>query len=161
MQSESSVTVAEMAAGSLAAVRVFERLRIDYCCGGKRPLADVCREKGLVPTRWTGGAAADPLFAGFSEPETVFHWHGETFNLPDGAEWLAWSDRCRHQAFRFGSNVYRLQFHLEVTPDMIRDWIRQPANSRDVNSLSVPIEPLEGGERLLEVGRSCSITGAR
>lgn len=47
MQSESSVTVAEMAAGSLAAVRVFERLGIDYCCGGKRPLVDVCREKGL------------------------------------------------------------------------------------------------------------------
>ena len=39
-------TVSEIAAGSLAAVRVFERLGIDYCCGGKRPLADVCREKG-------------------------------------------------------------------------------------------------------------------
>jgi len=42
-------TVAEIAASSLAAVRVFERLGIDYCCGGKRPLADVCREKGLDP----------------------------------------------------------------------------------------------------------------
>jgi regulator of cell morphogenesis and NO signaling len=40
------VTVAEIAANSLAAVRVFERLGIDYCCGGKRPLADVCQEKG-------------------------------------------------------------------------------------------------------------------
>ncbi|MCC7234336.1 MAG: iron-sulfur cluster repair di-iron protein [Bryobacterales bacterium] len=39
-------TVAEIAAGSIAAVRVFEKLGIDYCCGGKRPLADVCREKG-------------------------------------------------------------------------------------------------------------------
>jgi regulator of cell morphogenesis and NO signaling len=39
-------TVSEIAAGSLATVRVFERLGIDYCCGGKRPLADVCREKG-------------------------------------------------------------------------------------------------------------------
>jgi regulator of cell morphogenesis and NO signaling len=38
--------VSEIAAGSLAAVRVFERLGIDYCCGGKRPLADVCQEKG-------------------------------------------------------------------------------------------------------------------
>ncbi len=44
---ESSVTVADIAASSLAAVRVFERLGIDYCCGGKRPLAEVCREKGL------------------------------------------------------------------------------------------------------------------
>jgi regulator of cell morphogenesis and NO signaling len=47
MQTESNLTVAEMAANSLAAVRVFERLGIDYCCGGKRLLADVCREKGL------------------------------------------------------------------------------------------------------------------
>ncbi len=39
-------TVAEIAANSLEAVRVFERLGIDYCCGGKRPLADVCSEKG-------------------------------------------------------------------------------------------------------------------
>ncbi len=39
-------TVSDIAANSLAAVRVFERLGIDYCCGGKRPLADVCRDKG-------------------------------------------------------------------------------------------------------------------
>lgn len=47
MPTESGVTVAEMAASSLPAVRVFERLGIDYCCGGKRPLGEVCREKGL------------------------------------------------------------------------------------------------------------------
>jgi regulator of cell morphogenesis and NO signaling len=41
-----NTTVAEMAASSLAAVRVFEKFGIDYCCGGKRPLAEVCREKG-------------------------------------------------------------------------------------------------------------------
>ena len=46
MQTIENITVAEIAAGSLAAVRVFERLGIDYCCGGKRPLIDVCRQKG-------------------------------------------------------------------------------------------------------------------
>lgn len=45
--SEANRTVAEIAAQSLAAVKVFERHGIDYCCGGKRPLADVCNEKGL------------------------------------------------------------------------------------------------------------------
>lgn len=45
----SNVTVAELAARSLAAVGVFERLGIDYCCGGHRPLGDACREKGLDP----------------------------------------------------------------------------------------------------------------
>jgi regulator of cell morphogenesis and NO signaling len=46
MQAIQDATVAEIAANSLAAVRVFERLGIDYCCGGKRPLADACRDKG-------------------------------------------------------------------------------------------------------------------
>lgn len=44
---DSTRTVAEIAAESLGAVKVFERMGIDYCCGGKRPLADVCREKGF------------------------------------------------------------------------------------------------------------------
>jgi regulator of cell morphogenesis and NO signaling len=44
-----NTTVAELAATSLAAVRIFEKLGIDYCCGGKRPLADVCRDKGYDP----------------------------------------------------------------------------------------------------------------
>jgi regulator of cell morphogenesis and NO signaling len=46
METVAATTVRDIAANSLAAVRVFEKLGIDYCCGGKRPLADVCREKG-------------------------------------------------------------------------------------------------------------------
>ena len=46
MHTNENTTVAEIAAASLAAVRVFERLEIDYCCGGKRPLAEVCHQKG-------------------------------------------------------------------------------------------------------------------
>jgi regulator of cell morphogenesis and NO signaling len=46
--SESS-TVRDLAANSLAAVKIFEKLGIDYCCGGKRPLAEVCWEKGYDP----------------------------------------------------------------------------------------------------------------
>jgi regulator of cell morphogenesis and NO signaling len=49
MRLSENTTVAELAANSLAAVRVFERLGIDYCCGGKRPLADVCKDKGYDP----------------------------------------------------------------------------------------------------------------
>lgn len=46
METVAAPTVRDIAANSLAAVRVFEKFGIDYCCGGKRPLADVCREKG-------------------------------------------------------------------------------------------------------------------
>jgi regulator of cell morphogenesis and NO signaling len=49
MQPTTVPTIRDIAANSLAAVRVFEKFGIDYCCGGKRPLADACREKGYNP----------------------------------------------------------------------------------------------------------------
>lgn len=53
---------------------------------------------------------------------SVFQWHEDTFSLPAGAVLLASSEKCRHQAFVVGSNIWALQFHLEVTPAMIEDW---------------------------------------
>lgn len=47
---------------------------------------------------------------------TVFHWHADTFELPEGAVLLASSDACANQAFQFGERVIALQCHLEVTP---------------------------------------------
>jgi GMP synthase-like glutamine amidotransferase len=47
----------------------------------------------------------------------VFHWHGDTFDLPDGAVHLARSEACENQAFQFDKAVIGLQFHLETTPE--------------------------------------------
>jgi hypothetical protein len=53
----------------------------------------------------------------------VFHWHGDTFTLPNEAEILSESD-LYIQAFRF-KNAIGIQFHLEVTKNMIQNWIRK------------------------------------
>ncbi|PVV07411.1 MAG: amidotransferase [gamma proteobacterium symbiont of Ctena orbiculata] len=52
----------------------------------------------------------------FPEEAVVFHWHGETFDLPSGATQIAANKVCRNQAFQIGANVIGLQFHLETTP---------------------------------------------
>ena len=55
----------------------------------------------------------------------VFQWHGETFDLPASAVRLASSELYENQAFRLGKNIYALQFHIEVTGDMIFKWLEE------------------------------------
>ena len=94
-------------------------------------------EIGWEPVWLTDAARDDALFGGMSSPETFFHWHGETFDLPAGSEWLAYSEKCRHQAYRYGRKVYGVQFHPEITAEMIVDWCLQPVNCGDVAEAGV------------------------
>jgi len=52
----------------------------------------------------------------------VLHWHGETFDLPEGTKLLAGSKRYPHQAFSYGKNILALQFHPEVTQRGLERW---------------------------------------
>ena len=62
-------------------------------------------------------------------PESlVFHWHGETFDLPAGAVRLARSPACENQAFQVGRNVVALQFHLETTPANVEALVEHCRN---------------------------------
>ncbi len=81
------------------------------------------REIGWWPVEQTKVAAA----AGFEllpQNYVAFHWHGDTFDLPDGAMHLAENTTCQHQAFTLAGQVIGLQFHLEITPDSARDLIK-------------------------------------
>ena len=61
------------------------------------------------------------LFSGMTSPLSVFHWHGDTFDIPEKATRLAHSD-LYNQAFRYGSAV-GLQFHLEVDKETVLTWL--------------------------------------
>jgi GMP synthase (glutamine-hydrolysing) len=118
---------------------------------GGRVYRNPVKEIGWYPVWWREAAGRDTLLAGLSGPETVFHWHGETFDLPPGAEWLARSEACPHQAFRVGGGIYGFQFHLEVTPAMIADWVAQELNSGDVRQLAALPDPYANAHRLSQL----------
>ena len=100
------------------------------------------KEIGWYPLMRESGAAGDPMFELFGQTETVFQWHGDTFTLPNGAVRLASSPLCQEQAFRYGDNVYGLQFHVEVTEAIIRAWMRVPVNKAELESLRGVIDPM-------------------
>ncbi len=86
------------------------------------------KEIGWYRVDITPGGMKDPLMStlavdGTSKAE-VFQWHGDTFDLPRGAELLASSELFPNQAFRYSDRVYALQFHIEVTPTIVLDWLK-------------------------------------
>ena len=120
---------------------------------GARVFHNPVKEIGWGPVDFTEHARRDPLFHGFQKPETIFHWHSETFELPPGAELLASSSVCPHQAYRVGDRVYGFQFHLEVTPEMIAGWCLEDANCGDMRELAEPIDAYAHSGRMGEMAR--------
>jgi GMP synthase (glutamine-hydrolysing) len=96
---------------------------------GARVFANKQREVGWHPISMTEAAKSDPYFSKLPQTLTVLHWHGDTFELPSGAVHLAQSAPCENQAFRWGDNVYALQFHIEATPSMLRAWCSSEAGA--------------------------------
>jgi GMP synthase (glutamine-hydrolysing) len=119
-------------------------------------------EIGWYDIKLTDAAERDAMFGELNPVETVFHWHSDTFDLPAGADLLARSERTERQAFRYGRVIYGVQFHLEVTPQMIVNWCEQDQNCGDVRELSALPDPWVNRQRLdcvsqLVFGRWCDL----
>ncbi|MGB0291884.1 MAG: type 1 glutamine amidotransferase [Luteolibacter sp.] len=97
---------------------------ITKCMGGSI-IPNMEREIGWFPC--TSVSSGGDHFS-FPENFEAFHWHGETFTLPDGAIHLARSEACKHQAFQLGPRVIGMQFHLETTPDCVAALIEHCAD---------------------------------
>ena len=93
---------------------------------GARVYRNPVKEIGWFPIY--GIATNDKFTFEFPESIKVFHWHGETFDLPAGATRLVKSDACENQAFQFGPSVIGMQFHLETTPEAAQNLV---SNCRD------------------------------
>jgi len=80
-------------------------------------------ELGFSTLHPTAVAADDPLLSAFADGDRVFHWHRDTFAIPDGAVLLATGDDVANQAFRYGDHAWGIQFHPEVTAPNLDYWI--------------------------------------
>jgi GMP synthase-like glutamine amidotransferase len=80
------------------------------------------QEIGFGTVELTANAREDSIFAALPDPLPVFHWHGDTFGLPEGAVLLAKNANYERQAFRIGRNAYGLQFHVELDLNLWKDW---------------------------------------
>jgi len=102
-------------------------------CLGAQLIARACHaavlkaqvsELGWRKVSITDEGKRDILFQGLSQTIRVFQLHEDVFDIPEGATLLATSQACPNQAFRY-RNAYGLQFHIEVTRDMLSGWMEE------------------------------------
>jgi GMP synthase-like glutamine amidotransferase len=94
---------------------------------GARVYAGPAPEVGVLAVELTEAGRDDPVLGSLPSSIDTLQWHGDTFDLPEGAVLLAGSPAYPHQAFRYGRAAYGVQFHVEVTPEMAREWAQVPA----------------------------------
>lgn len=86
------------------------------------------KEIGWFPIQLTRFGRTWKGLEGAHETITVFHWHGETFDLPARAQQLAFSSACQQQGFVWKDRVVGLQFHFESTPESVADIVKNCEN---------------------------------
>lgn len=120
---------------------VKEGKKVIGVCLGAQIIADVLgsqvyrnshKEIGWFPIQ----KSANSIMGFLPDIATVFHWHGDTFELPQGAKSIYYSDATKIQAFQYDTNVLAMQFHLEMNEEIVRDLIRYCGKDID-NSLFV------------------------
>ena len=122
----------------LAAEKKFIRQAIDAgktvlgICLGSQLVSDALgakvyknkeKEIGWFNIELTHSAQSEDLFSDMDSRLKVFHWHGDTFDLPENAIHLASSAACKNQAYVYKNKVLALQFHLEPTQNSLRQMI--------------------------------------
>ena len=133
----------------LARVREYTRDAVDagvpylgICLGsqilaralGRDVVKSPVKEVGFEPLRPLPEAKEDRLLSLYGDGDMVVQWHEDTFELPDGAELLASSDRVTVQAFRAGECAWGIQFHQEVDGSEFGWWLELASAAMDLEA---------------------------
>ncbi|MDZ4876831.1 MAG: hypothetical protein CLLPBCKN_006266 [Chroococcidiopsis cubana SAG 39.79] len=113
-----------------------DKLVLGICLGaqliadalGARVYSGEHKEIGWFPIKTVEAVQQSKGLEFLSSELTVFHWHGDTFELPEKAIRLAYSEGCANQAFLYSDKVLGLQFHLEVDRQGVRQMIENSAS---------------------------------
>lgn len=108
---------------------------LGHCLGGQliaKALGATITRNPVKEIGWGMGqranaADASPWLENISDPVPLFHWHGETFSIPEGATRILGTDPCANQGFVMNDRHLALQCHVEMTTEMIAEWGRHGA----------------------------------
>lgn len=120
---------------------------LGHCLGGQliaRALGAAVHRMPYTESGWQTLVRRDqanpsPWLAHVAKEFPMFQWHGDTFDLPVGAQWLLSSPWCPNQGFAWGDKVLALQGHPEMTEALVRDWLH------DWSSLLDETQPSQQG----------------
>jgi GMP synthase-like glutamine amidotransferase len=91
---------------------------------GAKVYPNAKKEIGWFPVSITNEGKENNLLKGLPDSFTVFHWHGDTFDLPNNSVHLIESKACKNQAFLYKKKVLGLQFHLEANLHALKEIIK-------------------------------------
>jgi GMP synthase-like glutamine amidotransferase len=89
------------------------------------------KEIGWWPVQFAPYPVKGTALEVFGPEAMMFHWHGDTFNLPPNAVHLGTSEACRYQAYSVGKNVLALQFHPEISAATIDRWVQESGSIKN------------------------------
>lgn len=127
-----------------------ERPVIGLCLGGQLMAASLgadvrrgpVKEIGFFPVELDPITDYDPLFCGLPKSFVTTHWHGDIFDVPPGGMRLGRSALTPNQLFRYGHALYGLQFHLEMTPEILAEMVDESRG--DLAAMGLDADALAG-----------------
>jgi len=140
-----------------------DKIVIGICLGsqmiasamGAKVYPNIKKEIGWFDLKLTEYGNNIPLLKGFDYSFPVFHWHGDTFDLPVGSKRLFYSDVTPNQAYIINDRIIGFQFHFEATISSINDMVEHGTDELIVS------ETIQSAENILKSTSYIAINNAK